>query len=140
MPLISVTILLGGSGLSVQVKIRPVPYPQERLLLQLSFLPVPGSTPDWERLAPEVRTALAHSVARNFEAQDLEGWRQLVAGQMEENLKHPEAVVAALLARYGAGKDMISRFGEHVKAVNAERVRSMAVALLRGGRVEYLVP
>lgn len=131
---------LATSGLSIQVDIQPIPYPQERLRMRVSLQPVPGTDPDWEQLLPEVRTALASAVASSYENKDIEAWKSLVTARMAENTGSPDAMISALLARYGAGKDMISKFGEHVKGVNAEKLRSMALALLKGGRIEYLVP
>ena len=131
---------LAASGLSFQVDIQPIPYPQERLRMQLSLQPVPGTEPDWAQLLPEVRTALAAAVARNYEPQDIEAWKSLITARMQESLGSPDEMITALLARYGAGKDMVSKFGEHIKGVNADKLRSMAAALLRGSRVEYLVP
>jgi len=106
----------------------------------VSLQPVPGTDPDWEQLLPEVRTALASAVASSYENKDIEAWKSLVTARMAENTGSPDAMISALLARYGAGKDMISKFREHVKGVNAEKLRSMALALLKGGRIEYLVP
>lgn len=136
----ALTQSLADSGLSIQVSIQPVPYPQERLRMLVSLQPIPGTDPDWEQLLPKVRTALAGIGGRTFDAKDIEAWKNLVKARMEENLGSPNATISALLARYGAGKDMISKFGEHVKGVNADKLRSMTLALLKGGRIEYLVP
>ena len=64
----------------------------------------------------------------------------LVCQRMHDSLESPDTIVTALIARYGAGKDVVSKYAENIKGVTADKVRQMAVALIRGGRVEYLVP
>jgi hypothetical protein len=131
---------LSGTGLSFDVSMQLMAYPQERLRMAVSLRPAADEALPLEQWLPHVRSALAAAVARPVEARDLEAWRGLVLQRMTSSLEHPETIVTALVARYGAGKDMVSKYTENVKGVSADKVRQMALALVKGGRVEYLVP
>lgn len=131
---------LATTGLSFDVDMQLMAYPQERLRMAVFLRPAgPEPAREMEVLLPRVRNALAAAVARPVAAKDLDAWRNLVFQRMHSALESPDTIVTALIARYGAGKDMVSKYAENIKAVTADKVRQMAQALVKGGRVEYVV-
>ena len=129
---------LADAGLTVTVEPRFITYPQERLRLFIQCRPVNRKDPT--PALPAVRNALRDLASHPVNAKDLNAWKQLITNQLQNQLATPEGTVKTLLARYGAGKDLTSRYKENVNGVTAERVNEMLKALSSGGRIEYLVP
>lgn len=131
---------LAATGLAFDVDMQLMAYPQERLRMAISLSPAGPEAVSMEDCLPRVRAALAAAATRPLASKDLDAWRNLVFQRMNSSLERPETIVTALVARYGAGKDMVSKYADNIKGVSADKVRQMALALVKGGRVEYLVP
>lgn len=129
---------LADAGLTVTVEPRFITYPQERLRLLVQCRPVDRKDPT--PALPAVRTALREMASNPVNAKDLSAWKQLITNQLQNQLSTPEGTIKTLLARYGAGKDLTSRYKDNVNGVTAERVNEMLKALSGGGRIEYIVP
>ena len=129
---------LTDEGLAVTVEPRFITYPQEHLRLLVQCRPVERKDPT--PALPAVRTALREMASNPVNAKDLSAWKQLITNQLQSQLSTPEGIIKTLLARYGAGKDLTSRYKENVNGVTAERVNEMLKALAGGGRIEYIVP
>ena len=126
------------AGLTITVEPRFITYPQERLRLLVQCRPVDRKDPT--PALPAVRTALREMASNPVNAKDLSAWKQLITNQLQNQLSTPEGTIKTLLARYGAGKDLTSRYKDNVNGVTAERVNEMLKALSGGGRIEYIVP
>ena len=131
---------LASTGMSFDLEMQLMAYPQERLRMAISLFPTGPEADSPEDCLPRVRAALSAAVSHPADPKDLDAWRNLVLQRMNRSLECPETMVTALVARYGAGKDMVSKYAENIKGVSADKVRQMALALAKGGRVEYLVP
>ena len=129
---------LADAGLTVTVEPRFITYPQERLRLLVQCRPVDRKDPT--PALPAVRTTLREMASNPVNAKDLSAWKQLITNQLQNQLSTPEGTIKTLLARYGAGKDLTSRYKDNVNGVTAERVNEMLKALSGGGRIEYIVP
>ena len=132
---------LADAGLQVEVETSLMSHPQERMRMLVRCTPV---VPDGEfnptSALAAVRLALQEAAAQEIGAQDLAGWKAYTTNRLQTRLSSPEGVVNSLLARYGAGKNLTSRYKENISAVTAERVNDMLTALTGGGRIEYFVP
>jgi hypothetical protein len=129
---------LADAGLTVSVEPRFITYPQERLRLLVQCRPVDRRDPT--PALPSVRKSLGEMASNPVNAKDLNAWKQLITNQLQSQLSTPEGTIKTLLARYGAGKDLTSRYKDNVNGVTAERVNEMLKALSGGGRIEYIVP
>ena len=131
---------LAQTGMAFDVNMQFMAYPQERLRMAITLSPTGPEAVSPEDCLPRVHAALASAVSHPAVPKDLDAWRGLVLQRMNRSLECPETMVTALVARYGAGKDMVSKYAENIKGVSADKVRQMAGSLVKGGRVEYLVP
>ena len=122
---------LEGTGMSVDITTGFHTYPQERLWMLLSC---DGGT-DLDAVRKGIRKAATSSVS----AKDLNAFKAMALAGMNRELTEPETVVAALVARYGIGKDLVSHYQESVNGVTAARVKEMLSALAAGSTAEIVI-
>ena len=122
---------LDGTGMSTEVTTGFHTYPQER---QWMFISCEGGT-DVEAVRKGIRKAAASTVS----AKDLAAFKAMALASMDRELKSPETIVTALVARYGIGKDLVSHYKESVNGVTAARVKEVLSTLAAGSTAEIIV-
>lgn len=115
--------------------------PQERLRMLIHCEPVQGAEGQADPMLAlsGVRIALQEVASQPVSAQALSAWKQLVSGKMQAAQSNPEEVLAVLLCRYAAGKDLVSHYKESISSIQAGKVDELLQAQLSGGRVEWIV-
>ena len=122
---------LEGTGMSAEITTGFHTYPQERLWM---FLSCEGGT-DLDAVRAGIKKAATSTVA----AKDLKAFKEMALAGMNQELKEPETVVTALVARYGIGKDLVTHYKESVNEVSAARVKEMLSALAAGSTAEIVI-
>ena len=122
---------LDGTGMSTEVTTGFHTYPQER---QWMFISCEGGT-DVEAVRKGIRKAAASTVS----AKDLAAFKAMALASMDRELKSPETIVTALVARYGIGKDLVSHYKGSVNGVTAARVKEVLSTLAAGSTAEIIV-
>lgn len=130
---------LGAKGYNVDVQVKGMAKPQERLRMFISCR-TDDMDADLRSALSSARKALSRLAGTPVEKQDMDMWRTLTEHRMKASLGTREGMMETLLARYANGKDLSSRYGENLKELGADKVEAMLKALTQGGRIEYIIP
>ncbi len=133
---------LDARAFSARVEPSFITHPEERLRMLVRCEPVPGSAEEAnpQTVLPALRLALQEAASRPIASTHLRAWKQLVNSKLQFAQSSPEEVVAILLSRYAAGKDLVSNYKENIQSVQADKVSGMLQALYGGGRIELIDP
>ena len=132
---------LAELGVRADVSDRLELFPEERLTLYINCRPYPeaGLRPDPQRVLDAVRSvthALADAVPSDA---DVKPYKDLLLGQLEEEMNDPGALLRAILTRYSESKDLVTGWKAAVQGVNAASVTRILTLLGNGAEVEYLI-
>jgi hypothetical protein len=86
-----------------------------------------------------VRRGVRKAASSPVSAKDLNAWKAMALAHMNRELAEPETVVAALVARYGIGKDLVTHYKESVNSVSAARLTDMLSTLAAGSAAEIVM-
>ena len=107
-------------------------YPQERLMLRITFDLVEGSA---REVADDILRVL--SVKNAVSKTDAEAYRAMVLSAAEASFQTPEGLNALVKERYGNNKDLKTRYKENINAITREDLSGAVSALFAGGWAEY---
>ena len=130
---------LDGTDLSVSVRSTFLAQPQERFSLLVTAVPLAGTSPDMLKGIQAVRSGIRAAATEPVSEADIKAWRNRAQQTLANQLSSPETVVSQVLARYGLGKDLVSKYTETLSAADAARVHQMLEKTIGGGCVEYLI-
>lgn len=131
---------LAPYGFTADVSVNPVTQPQERFCMDITCLPVAGSSADPARAITVVRAAISKASKEVPQSVDVSAWKAALGVKVRQTMDSPQGFTLSQQARYALNKDIMSRYAESVGAVTPEKVRSFIAALASGGVVEYIVP
>ena len=127
--------ILTDLGARAELSDRLELFPEERLTLYINCRPCPETDP--QSVLDAVR-----SVTRSLSdvvPTDLKPYKELVLGQMENEMNDPGALLGAILTRYSEGKDLVTGWKAAVQGVSAGSVAHILDLLGAGAEVEYLI-
>ena len=131
---------LAPYGFTADVSVSPVTQPQERFCMDITCLPVAGSSADPTRAITVVRAAISKASKEAPQSVDVSAWKAALGVKVRQTMDSPQGFTLSQQARYALNKDIMSRYAESVGAVTPEKVRSFIATLASGGVVEYIVP
>ena len=121
-------------------------YPKERWSLLLSCRPAAadGLPSDVEPADPVVaaaivRDALEKALKQKVSAAELKIYKDLLLKQATWEIGQPDAIQAAIIARYSYGKDLTSKYKTQIPGLSAAAVDAFFADLAEAGKVEYIV-
>lgn len=121
-------------------------YPKERWNLLLSCRPAAtdGLPSDVEPADPAVaaaivRDALERALKQKVSAAELKIYKDLLLKQATFEMEQPDAIQAAIIARYSYGKDLTSKYKTLIPGLTAAAVEAFFADLAEAGKVEYIV-
>ena len=121
-------------------------YPKERWSLLLSCRPAAtdglpsGVEPaDPAAAAGIVRETLEAALKQKVSSGDLKIYKDLLLKQATWENSRPDAIQAAIIARYSYGKDLTSKYKTIIPALTAASVEAILTDLSESGKVQYTV-
>ena len=121
-------------------------YPKERWSLLLSCRPAAtdglpsGVEPaDPAAAAGIVRETLEAALKQKVSSGDLKIYKDLLLKQATWENSRPDAIQAAIIARYSYGKDLTSKYKTIIPALTAAAVEAILADLSESGKVQYTV-
>ena len=137
---------LQGCGMSVDLWWDFKAWPKEVLSYTLSITPTKTSGKPWGDQGEDILTILARVRevlgALSGEAvkeADMKTYRDRLAADIKRKKDTPATCIQNVLARYADGKDLLSRYQERMKLVDAARVRSVMHTVCAGSNTESIV-
>ncbi|MBR1706814.1 MAG: insulinase family protein [Bacteroidales bacterium] len=137
---------LSEQGFSVDVQCGFQAYPEERFRMEVTCLPasVGGLSegipePDVLKAVSAVRSGILSAAREPVPSRDLAALKALVLTDVTRDLSRPETIVSSVVARYGVGKDLVTRYKENIASVTSDKVAQILSQVAAGGRVEYIV-
>jgi len=70
---------------------------------------------------------------------ELAAFKEELQNDFQTSMQNTEYVMEAVMVRYSEGKDLVSGFGDALKNVSIEKVRSVLEMLASGASVEYII-
>ena len=86
-----------------------------------------------------IREVIDSAAAELPEGRHLAAYKNSLKHSHGLSLQDPEYWIAAMTRRYMDGKDFTTGFQAKTDAVAPEKVRDVIAALLKGGRIEYII-
>ena len=121
-------------------------YPKERWTLLVSCRParedgLPAQvTPEEPTEAVKaVRASLEAALKQKVSAKELKIYQDLLLKQATYETGRPDAIQAAIRARYSYGKDLTSKYKTLIPALTAASVEAFLTDFAEGSKVEYIV-
>jgi predicted Zn-dependent peptidase len=121
-------------------------YPKERWTLLVSCRPsredgLPAQiVPEEPAKAVEtVRATLESALKGKVSAKELKIYQDLLLKQATYESGRPDAIQAAILARYSYGKDLTSKYKTLIPGLTAASVEAFLTDFAEGSKVEYIV-
>ena len=125
-------------GMTVRLSSSLTLYPEDRFNVMLSVRPEKGQQMSEDALEL-VREVIASAAVELPEDRHLTAYKNGLKHSYGLSLQEPEYWVAAMTRRYVDGKDFTTGFQAKTDAVAPEKVRDVIAALLKGGRIEYVI-
>ena len=125
-------------GMTVRLSSSLTLYPEDRFNVMLSVRPDRGQQMP-EDVLEMIREVIDSAAAELPEDRYLTAYKNGLKHSHGLSLQEPEYWVAAMTRRYVDGKDFTTGFQAKTDAVAPEKVRDVIAALLKGGRIEYVI-
>jgi hypothetical protein len=129
---------LSPYGMTVRLSSSLTLYPEDRFSIMLSIRPDKGQQMPKDALEL-IREVIDSAAAELPEGRHLTAYKNSLKHSHGLSLQDPEYWIAAMTRRYMDGKDFTTGFQAKTDAVAPEKVRDVIAALLKGGRIEYII-
>ena len=133
-------------GMAVEVKGHYELFPTERMVVHLSLRKVPEAglpegviSEDPLVAISMIRSLLADMGSIKISDAEMKQLKASLSSELDRERTSQEGIVEAAIVRYSLGKDIASKYQDHLKSVNAASVKQVLSALGAGGRVEYII-
>lgn len=138
--------MMADCGATVEVSGRTGMYPSERLTMYISCRPcktegLPSEVKSYDRDAVLLRLHAFTAGLDDFRVNQnaLKASRNALLSSEQARMGRDEVIMQNVLTRYSEGKDLFTGYQDAVKAVNAEKVKSILSQLKAGAGVEYII-
>ena len=132
------------------VKMSPVfnTFPQEAMELVFKFSPVPGEglpegiaggASHLDEALVAARKTIEEVFSSSVNPAELASCKSLLTNAYTTMIADPGNYADAILMRYSAGKDVLTKYVDRINAVTADNVKAIFGALSEGMRIEYVV-
>ncbi len=133
-------------GMAVNVDGRYELFPTERMVVHLSLRKIPEAglpegviSEDPLVAISEIRSLLADIGTTQISDSEMKFYKAWLGSELDRERASREGIVEAAILRYSLGKDVVSKYQDKLKSVNASSVKQVLAAISAGGRVEYII-
>lgn len=142
----AITNALASVGMFAEVTDRTEIFPVEKITIFVNCRPCrPDGLP--EGIVPAdpltalgvLRSAISKVCYSPVSEKDLKGYKEALTNQMTSEVAMPRYLVDYALMRNSEGKDLVSKYKDHIKAVSAKSVQDILKKLDWGSKVEYVI-
>lgn len=137
---------LSDMGAYFDLSARLEVFPDERISLFVNCHPCieSGLPSEVAAAAPldmlgAVRKVTERIASLPLSGDELAAFKEELQNDFQTSMQNTEYVMEAVMVRYSEGKDLVSGFGDALKNVSIEKVRSVLEMLASGASVEYII-